>query len=212
MALFYTPTSTTVSSVVSPLSSIITPVSPLSPLPGELVVTDTLVVTPPGNTMVFSPNPASPVSDAPYIASLNLSYSRPTFTAYENLNADSRIHNQLVKYFKYKVLDKWIYHDKDMKKLLGYLRVSNGKAFLVKNKNDFKYNENESMDDINAKIRFIENNVLTNSLVFKILKRFVHETNTNWYELAKSGNEEYVKDALEMGIRKHLKIQIEENK
>lgn len=166
----------------------------------NVVVTDKLVITPPYET-ILTPRMPSVISDAPYVASLNLSYSKPLFTAYENLNADPKVHNQLVNYFRYKTLDKWLFGD--LKHLLGYLKYSGGKVVPIDKLDDYTSKLNDTNEIINAKINYIEKNILTKILTFKILKRFVYSTNTNWYDLAK--NEEYVQQAIDIGLKKHLK-------
>ena len=209
------------SPMVSPMSpmSPMSPISHMSPMSSLNSISSVnqasymnymspVVVTPPRNTLIYTPrssyttynNANSPVSDAPIIPSLNLSYSRPLLSSYENLNADPRIHHRLVKFFRFKILDNWLYDD--MSKLLGYIKISNGKPSLINNTEEYINNKDSNKDE-GIKIRYIEKNILSIDAIYKILTKFTSMTNTNWVDLPK--NEKYVKQALEIGIRKQFK-------
>ena len=49
--------------------------------------------------------------------------------------------------------------------------------------------------------------VRTQKVAYKILYKFVHATNINWYDLYK--NEKYIIQAFEIGLRKQFKKLIE---
>lgn len=205
---FMSPVITSMSpmSPVSPFS----PVSSISSLSPINYTSSPVVVTPPRNTLIYTPqatyttynNSNSPVSNAPVIPTLNLSYSRPILSSYENLNIDPRIHHRLSKFFRFKVLDNWLYDD--LSKLLGYIKISNGNPRIIKNMDEYKDDENESDKKTKKiKIEYIEKYVLSVDVVYKILLKFTESTNTTWVDLPK--NEYFVKQTLEIGIRKQFK-------
>lgn len=162
-----------------------------------------LDVTLPRESIIYYPDykKKNIVSDAPYSPSLNLTYSQPTISIYENLNGNPKIHHRVTKLYRYKTLEKWLFGD--LKSLLGYLKIDNGKVNLINKESDFKSGENDSSDTANKKIDYIKENILTHRTAYKIIYKFVHATNTNWYDLHK--NEKYLIQALEIGLRKTFK-------
>jgi len=114
----------------------------------------------------------------------------------------------ITKYYKYKVLDKWLYGD--MAFLLKYLKVSNGQVVLVKTKKEYEANDvsKDSSDVIEKKADYIETNILTNDNVRMVLKRTLSELMIKWYELP--NRENLVHDVLEGFIRKELKKHLTE--
>ena len=152
---------------VAPISSILSATSPLSP---SMLVPSSLVVT---------SSPKNVNTTSKYVSSINLTYSKPSVAIYENLNADPRIHKRMVKYIRFKALDNWLADD--ISEVLGYLKINGGKVSVIKKMSEF----NESDRNIEYKINFIERNILTHEMVYKIASRFVLETNTNWYDIPK---------------------------
>jgi hypothetical protein len=109
-------------------------------------------------TTTFSVSTDDYVS-SPITTSANLTYSKPLIGSYQSLNFDPEVRNKLIKYYFYKILDKWLYND--LKSVLD--NVKNG--------------------NIEEKIKHIENNVLTKKIIKKILKKFVEKTHINWVDL-----------------------------
>ena len=139
------------------------------------------------------------VTENPYITSLNLSYSKPIVSVYENLNADVRIHHRMVKFFKYKMLDDWIYNDSS--DILGYLKMSGSKVMLISRMSEYKKPTNNN--DFEKKKSYLESEILSSGFTYKMLRQFVHTTNTNWYDLPK--NEDFVRKAMEIGLKTYFK-------
>jgi len=183
-------------SVASPfLLDSITPMSPLnynlmSPLsPNSLIYSDTYNTY--GNI------------NTPYIPSVNLSFSNPTFGFYENLNLDPQIHKTLTKYFYYKTLDKWLYSD--LIDVLNYLKYDKGKVTYLNKITDLDLStvDKETNTEIDAKVDFIEKHVLNKKMMHHILQKCVNETNIRWVDLPK--NEYYVKQFIDNKLKRVLK-------
>jgi len=143
------------------------------------------------NNLNYNPlfNPL--LSNVPYISSVNLNYSQPLFSVYENLNADPKIHDRLTKYYFYKILDKWLYDD--MSELLDYLVIEGN---IVK----FGKSTSKDTDEIKAKkIEFIENNIISKKKVKMMIQQYIQLTGTRWVDLP--NNEYYFQQAIEKDIK-----------
>jgi len=143
-------------------------------------------------------NNIDPSGDSVYIPSINLSYSEPVLSVYENLNSNSSVRDRIIKYVKFKTLDKWLYDD--LNYLLGYLKVSGNKVKKSKSKSSVKKDSDSTID---KKVDYIEDNILTNKFVYKVITKYIDETNTNWYNVPK--NDYYVREAMEEALKKELR-------
>lgn len=113
------------------------------------------------------------------------------------------IKESVTKIFYYKMLDKWLYDKDDSKKLLGYLKVVDGKVELIKdidNKDDYMKNDQATVD---KKVEFIEKNIFRIDDVFAILKKFVDGTRISWCDLTKNGS--FIRDAMNHTLEKMFK-------
>ena len=124
-----------------------------------------------------------------------------------DLNRDERVHKQVVKYFRYKILDKWLYDE--MKELLNFLVVDNTGVHLIKDMSEYKVRE-DSEENIERKIEYIEKYFLTKDTVNRLLRKFVKGTNTNWYDLHK--NQKFVMEDLKNQLKRILRQTVEEYK
>lgn len=201
-SLYFTPLSDTSSYYASKLPPVTTYVTSDPYAVISSPYSDTYVVK--QDILSYFPLKQTVYSDDYYLPSVNLSYTRPTLSIYDNLNADPEIHQKMAKYFKYKVLDKWLYTD--LKSLLGYVTVSGDKVSFINKLSDYKENLDESKNIVEMKVHFLEKNLLSSRASLKILNKFVAGTNTNWYDLTK--NEFFVKQAYEIAIKKMIKKMI----
>lgn len=140
----------------------------------------------------------------PMISTINPLISFPLHPSLD-LNRDSKLHNMMTKYFYYKTLDKWLKKENDMLELLNYLKVTD-KGIDVINKVE-EYNSNtpsgENQQNIDKKIEFIEKNVLSKEDIYRILKKYVRETSTNWYDLEEKGTY-FIKEIIKKLIKSKL--------
>jgi len=191
--------------LVSPATSygseiLVSPGGDLILSPTATAVLTSSILTP---TIITPTIYSDPLHDE-YIHSVNFSYSRPSFGVYKNLNVDPTVHEKISKYYYYKVLDKYL--DDDLKHILNYFVIQNDKVVRIKSLNDYKEMtaDKDSSETREKKIKYIEDNVLSVRIIKRILKKYVKETGTNWYDLPKQGY--YVKDF----IGKHIKKMIVE--
>jgi hypothetical protein len=128
---------------------------------------------------------------------------------YPDLDKDPQVHRTLKKYYYYKLLDKWMYND--LKSLLAYVALDNGKAKLINSISDYNQNSvnNAKEDDLTLRINFIEN-LISTDLIKSVLERIVHKYGIHWYHLNK--NEDIIKKKLEIAIKEFLESKIKKNK
>lgn len=107
-----------------------------------------------------------------------------------------------INYFRYKFLDKWLYHHSS--DLLKSLKVSNGNVVVIKSQDEIKNNDvtKDSEKVLMQKGDFIGDNILTKRKVEKILDTIVFENGMKWYDLPH--NEEVVKRALGKYVKRKL--------
>jgi hypothetical protein len=213
----------TTSSIIDPVylttdteTILVSPVTPAFSPVNDLIITSPtyststtdLIVTSPvamidSDSIVFA-DPSSPYDS--YIPSINLSYTRPSFSVYKNLNADPEVQSRISKYIYYKVLDKYLYDD--MSDILNYMVVKNGEVSLIKKLDDHKITtvDNDSDKNKDLKVAFIEKNVLSKKIVKNLLHKFVAETGTNWYDIPKKTF--YVKQMIHKALKKIIKSEI----
>lgn len=124
-----------------------------------------------------------------------------------NLNLDPQIHQQLTKYFYGELMDIWLFED--MVDILNYLKNTPKGIDVLDSLKDYHESniDKDTQDIIEKKIRYIENNFFSKESMFKLLKRYVLETNTNWFDLSK--NKYFIKDLVRSYLRKKLKRAIE---
>ncbi len=106
-----------------------------------------------------------------------------TQTVYNNINKDDQVIKAMVKYYYYKILDKWIY--KDLQPLLAFLEIENGKPRMIRSTSDFNIEKlaSNTEADVEAKISYMENVLLTKDIVKHILKKFLKKYSIEWTEL-----------------------------
>ena len=132
------------------------------------------------------------------------SYSLP---APLDLNRDTRIHKQVSKYFRFKILDKWLYEE--MSDILGYFKVSGDNVEIIKNLSETA-KQHHVDQDVEKIINYIEKNVLTEDTTSRIIHHFVKSAKANWYDLHK--NEYFVKDIFHKKLVEILKDTVSERK
>lgn len=125
-----------------------------------------------------------------------------------DLNKDPRIHRQVVKYYRYKTLDKWLYSD--MVDLLGYFRVDENGVHLINNLSEYREDAaaRDNPEVIEQKINYIEKYILTEDTMYRILRKLVRGATINWYDLHK--NEFFVKEDIKSQLKKILRSTIDE--
>lgn len=141
-------------------------VSPLSPL----------ILTPDDDTVL--------ISRKPYVATLNLGYTRPLLGIHTDINGDPRVQRKIVKFFQMKTLDKWLFEE--LMDILNYFKIDNkGYVDVLGGFNEYKPSvvQQEIMQQLEKKVDFIEKYFLTSSVVHRILDRYTKENGVEWVHL-----------------------------
>jgi hypothetical protein len=101
---------------------------------------------------------------------------------YPVLNKDPIFQAEVIRYFRNKIVDNWIYEK--LKPLAEYFVVdgNSGKA-RWRNKNEEK--DENTITAIAKKAEFIKDYVLTKKMIRKILENFIVENDISWYDLKK---------------------------
>jgi hypothetical protein len=120
---------------------------------------------------------------------------------YTDLNKDKTVIKTVVKYFYYKIIDKWLRGD--LLPLLGFINVTNDKASLIKDLDQYKLNK-DSIENIETKINYIENVLITRDMVKDVLKNIVAKYNIKWYQLYK------YEDIIKKRFYKYIKEELED--
>ena len=82
-------------------------------------------------------------------------------------------------YFFEKTMNDWLYSDFD--DVFKYLVVKSGKVSVVQNRNQME--KNKAAQDVEKKVDFIADNVMTIYDMKSFLKKLVVKTPLNWYDL-----------------------------
>ncbi len=145
-------------------------------------------------------------SYTPYVGLNPLNSNIVSSGFYKDLNKDKSVQKTLTKYYYYKILDKWIY--KELMPLLAFVDISNEKPQLIKSLDqyDVKKLVKNSDDEIEKKIDYLENILITKNMVRHVLKKICSDNNINWYDLDK--NEEKIKSVFYNYLLDKLKYSI----
>ena len=174
--------------VVSPYSTQITTSSVLSPI-GPL-------------STVFSPAyPLAQTYNMPFLSPIN------TIIDFDpGLNDSYPAQKDMTRELLNRILDKWLYTD-EMCHLLKYLKVSGTKVDHIQYEKDVRDNKicNDTVEDVERKADWIEENLLNMHEMRKILTRITGELGVKWYNLLLKPNEALVVDAVERYLNKKLK-------
>lgn len=125
----------------------------------------------------------------------------------QKLNTSKQVQKTISKFFYYKLVDNWLYNK--LFPILAFVKIVDGSAQLIKSMGEYNINGLEFQTDkeIELRVAYLEKNIITKKLVFKVLKKIVKKMCFNWYELDKHIYKiqqvflEYFKDLLEESIR-----------
>lgn len=148
-------------------------------------------------------------SYTPYVGINPLSSKVVSSGFYKDLNKDKSVQKSITKYYYYKILDKWIY--KELMPILGFVDTSGDKAQLIKSMDQYNATKlaNESSEQIEKKIAYLEKVIVTKDMVRHVLKKICAENNINWYDLYKNEKKikkvfhNYLLDKLKRAIKKY---------
>ena len=190
-------------SLISPISPF-SQFSPFSPITSKLsVISDRPIVL----------NPGSPFNNQPFELNVDMTNAPELIPFYENISGHPRVVARTTKYFYYKTLDKWLKHDEDgMKHLLNYLTVNKqGNVELIKSLDKIDENSylKDSNNDMVKKIKYIEENVLSQERLKKVLLKYSQDTGINMYNLFEI--EKFIRSLIANHLKSRLKKKILSN-
>jgi hypothetical protein len=130
---------------------------------------------------------------------------------YKDLNKDKSVQKTFTKYYFYKIIDKWLY--KELLPLLAFIDTSSGKPQLIKSLEfyDVQKLASDSEEEIEKKVKYMDEILLTKDMVRHVLKKICNENNINWYDLNKHEKKikkvfyNYLLDKLKDSIGKYSK-------
>lgn len=138
---------------------------------------------------------------------INLGYSEPLITMYEDIENDTQIIERLTKYFYYKTLDKWLYNE--MVDVLNYFKINNGKVTLIDNLDKYKLTniDSDNNETANNKIKYIEDNILSEKMMNEIINKFINENGLTWTRILKKqySLRKYIEEKLVQLIQKLIR-------
>jgi hypothetical protein len=125
----------------------------------------------------------------------------------QNLNTSKQVQKTISKFIYYKLVDEWLYTK--LFPILAFVKIVDNVPQLIKSMKEYDINNLSSQTDreIELRVEYLEKNVITKKLVFKVLKRIVKKMCLNWYELDKHTQTiqrvflEYFKDLFEESIK-----------
>lgn len=183
------------------VSSPISVISPISPISSKVsVMSDRPIVL----------NPGSPFNNQPFELNVDMTNAPELIPFYENISGHPRVVARTTKYFYYKTLDKWLKRDEDgMKHLLNYLSVDKkGNIELIKSLDKMDQNAylKDSKDDVERKVKYIEENVLSQEKLKKVLLKYSQDTGISMYNLFEI--EKFVRTVIANHLKSRLKKKI----
>jgi hypothetical protein len=159
--------------------------------------------------IIAQPTIYNPKQNTPFVSFNPLKPSLITTGFYTDLNKDKSVQKTFSKYYYYKIIDKWIY--KELLPLLAFVDTSSGKAHLIKSLEfyDVQKLSKDSQDEIEKKVKYMENVLLTKDMVRHVLKKICNDNGINWYDLNKHEKKikkifyNYLLDKLKNAISKY---------
>lgn len=122
------------------------------------------------------------IADSP-VTSVPLVYVNET-PQYNQLKNDDDIKKSVTKYYYYKMLEKWLFHD--MTGILAFVKFNqNGDPTFIVNDSEFDIPKttNESKRNLETRVDYIKQIFFTKDFVKKILKKIIKRNSISWYDL-----------------------------
>ena len=140
---------------------------------------------------------------SPLVTSVNLTYSKPVVSVYEDVESNPRIHRKVIKYYYGETIGEWLYDE--LLDLLNYLTVSGDKVSVISSMSKYSPTtvDKDTQKTIEKKIDFIDKYFFKVTDMGKILYKYIEETDASWYELSK--HEYFIRQLVKENIRKKLR-------
>jgi hypothetical protein len=153
----------------------------------------TSVAVPSLHTVKVSRDPFIPpiVTSTPYLAT---SFAVPR--NYQDLNTDGELRQRMTSYYFGKLYDQWIYSDFGF--MLKNLKVNRDRIVITRTPD-----KNASEAQIQAKVDFLKNKVMTRNQIYRLLVLYTNRSKTNWYDLKL--NKQHIKNLLRHKLAKAIR-------
>jgi len=127
---------------------------------------------------------------------------------YQNLDDDKEIHKKVTSHIYNKLVKKWFYDS--LLPLLAFVKTDNGRNVLIKSMNEYNPQsvKGESVSEIERKIEYMQDKIITHKDLRHFLKKFVKHHDYHWYTLYTV--EDKIKDELHKHLKKLLESAINE--
>jgi hypothetical protein len=167
-----------------------------------------LVVTTTGSSLISVPQITQKKNFVPFITRDPLNPFGAVIGSYQNLDDDKEIHKKVTSYIYNKLVKKWFYDS--LLPLLAFVKSDNGKYTLIKSMNEYNPQsvKGESVSNIERKIEYMKDKVITHKDLRHFLKKFVKHRDYHWYTLYTV--EDKIKDELHKHLKKLLESAINE--
>lgn len=167
-----------------------------------------LVITSNGPTLVSIPQITQKKNFVPFITTDPLNPFGTVLGSYQNLDDDKDIHKKVTSHIYNKLVKKWFYDS--LLPLLAFVKSDNGKYQLIKSMNEYNPQsvKDESVSNIERKIEYMQDKIITHKDLRHFLKKFVKHHNYHWYTLYTADDK--IKDELHKHLKKLLESAINE--
>jgi hypothetical protein len=167
-----------------------------------------LVVSSSGPAFVSVPQITQKKNFVPFITTDPLNPFGAVLGSYQNLDDDKDIHKKVTSHIYNKLVKKWFYDS--LLPLLAFVKSDNGRYELIKSMNEYNPQsvKSESVSNIERKIEYMQDKIITHKDLRHFLKKFVKNHDYHWYTLYTA--EDKIKDELHKHLKKLLESAINE--
>jgi hypothetical protein len=140
----------------------------------------------------------------PATTSMGTPAAQYSYGNYTDLNKDKTIIKSISKYFLYKILDKWVYHE--YRPLLAFIKITDGKPSLIRSMTEYKPEtiDSDSVENVEKRVDYMEKILINRKLVKHVLKKIVNDNQIQWTQLNKH------KSTIKKVFKKYLYSKLEE--
>ena len=186
------------------MSIILTPTSSIYSPTSSIIVSDALV----SPEVILSS--LSPLSTLFKPITVSLEYSKPLISVYETIDNNPEVRAKMVNYYYDLIRDKWLLDE--LNDVLNYFIYKDGKVHMIKSSSDYNpANVAKDTDKIaEAKVEYIEKNILTKYDLAKFIAKFTRGTDSKWVDLPR--NEYLFRSALKEYLLKLIRREMKGQK
>lgn len=118
---------------------------------------------------------------------------------YFNPNDDPELHKSVIQYFYKKLTDVWL--TTSMEKLLRFIKVEGGNAFIVRDYNEYEKNSDRGNQE--KKISYITERIFSKYDLEALLEQLSAEYLLNWYDM-KHTHSDFIKRSIYKKLKHRL--------